>query len=387
MIRLLLFAYLFGSILCSDFYNSTIFDNDDELFDEFYKTNQIATRYVWKTVPFAFLIFGTISNILSILVFLRREMRKFSSVVYFGILNIVNLVLLYATLARIILEFNFEIDIRVLNIFICKLHVFSTYFLGHLSSLILCAISIDRVVSVAFLNKSKNYCTPKVAIIITISLTIYNFILSSHFLFLESAYKMKASNDSDAQIVICNPRDGTYYSNFINNVWTIIDMSFFALIPFVIMTVCSFIIIFRVAKQSQRMQSHLKRSINEKKINNAALRRRSTISSIHEKKSSMRTRNLALMLIPVNILFLIFLAPVVMTMHFYSKLQNDKLTAAIVELLATCNYTFNLVIYFLTSSKFREELYKLFNELNFTIKKKRKRNQKDLEVSRMTTIL
>ena len=81
-----------------------------------------------------------------------------------------------------------------------------------------------------------------------------------------------------------------------------------------------------------------------------------------EDKFSTRTRNLALMLIPVNILFLMFMAPVVITMYHYENLFDDKLTLAIVELLSYCNFSINFFIYFLTSSKFREEFFKFINE-------------------------
>lgn len=80
-------------------------------------------------------------------------------------------------------------------------------------------------------------------------------------------------------------------------------------------------------------------------------------------RMSARTRNLALMLIPVNLLFLAFLAPVVITMYTYKQLGDDKLTLAIVEFLSYCNFTINFFIYFLTSSKFREEFFKFVDEV------------------------
>ena len=85
-------------------------------------------------------------------------------------------------------------------------------------------------------------------------------------------------------------------------------------------------------------------------------------------KFSLRTRNLALMLIPVNILFLMFMAPVVITMYIYENLFDDKLTLAIVELLSYCNFSINFIIYFLTSSKFREEFFKLLNECSLKLR-------------------
>jgi hypothetical protein len=350
--------------------------SSNETLDEYYFTNRIATNYVWTTVPIAFLILGTISNLLSIIIFLRREMRKYSSFVYFAILNIINFLLIYVTFIRVIMEFNFKIDIRVLNIFTCKLHVFLTYFLGHISSLMICSISIDRVISVVFLHKAKVLCTPKIAIVVTICLIIFDFLMSSHFLFFESAYIIHQTNISSTisgNNVLCEPRRGTTYANFIDNAWKIIDMSHFAIVPFIIMTICSIIIIIRVAEQSRKVQTHKKRETKRllKKRANSITNQTSTSMASGENistpklntKFSSRTRNLALMLIPVNILFLIFLAPVVMVMYFYAKLENDKLTLAIVELLATCNYTFNFIIYFLTSSKFREEFSKLINEI------------------------
>jgi hypothetical protein len=88
-----------------------------------------------------------------------------------------------------------------------------------------------------------------------------------------------------------------------------------------------------------------------------------TACQSNEARMSARTRNLALMLIPVNFLFLAFLAPVVIAMYTYDRLWEDKLTLAVIELLSYCNFTVNFFIYFLTSSKFREEFFKFLDEV------------------------
>ena len=134
--------------------------------------------------------------------------------------------------------------------------------------------------------------------------------------------------------------------------------------------------------QSRKMNIHNKNEFEATKFG-----RRSTTVAVNERKYKARTRNLALMLIPVNILFFAFLTPVVVTMHFYKRLDEDKLTSAIVELLAICNYTFNFLIYFSTSSKFREEFYKIFNEITFICQKNKSSSRKFMtEVSNMKTI-
>lgn len=378
-------------------------------FGKFHYTNLIADNYVWKIFPILLLVIGTVSNILSIIIFLSREMRKYSSFVYFAVLNIVNLVLIYVTYVRMVMDTYFGRDIRTINMYTCKIHLFLTYFLGHLSSLLLSMISIDRVISVIFLHKSKILCTPKIAISVTLVLTVFNFFMSSHFLFMESAYWVISENDTSNNKLLCDPKIDTNYRVFIFNVWKIIDMSFYAFIPFIIMSICSIIIIIRVAENSKKFQkkSDAKKikkkpdvqndqTINIQLLDNISSATQNKLYEANEFpkpitlkvnndftkcnrsnenncnfnyrfkkqnqkfKFSNRTRNLALMLIPVNILFLVFLAPVVITLYLYKDLEDDKLTLAIVELLATCNYTFNFIIYFLTSSKFREECKKLF---------------------------
>lgn len=80
------------------------------------RTNNIALNYIWPTFPIGFLVLGTIANLLSIIVFRRKEMKRFSSFCYFFYLNVVNMAVLYVTLSRVIMEFNFNVDIRRLNL-------------------------------------------------------------------------------------------------------------------------------------------------------------------------------------------------------------------------------------------------------------------------------
>ena len=179
--------------------------------------------------------------------FTRREMRKFSSFCYFALLNGVNLAVLYVTMVRVIMEFNFDMDIRVLNLFVCKIHVFLTYFLSHLSSFLLCTISIDRVISVMFLRRAKEVCTPRVAFNVSLCLVVFNFLLSSHFLVFESGYYQtiassattSGQNATQKTVVVCQSMQGTFYNDMIvQNIWKIIDMGIYAFLPFIIMFLC-----------------------------------------------------------------------------------------------------------------------------------------------------
>ena len=182
-------------------------------------------------------------------------MKKFSSFCYFALLNGVNLAVLYVTMVRVIMEFNFNRDIRILNLFICKTHVFLTYFLSHLSSFLLCTISVDRVISVMFLDKAKLLCTPRIAFKVSTVLVIFNFFLSSHILIFQSGHYetsaidgihdgIKNHNGSGdvAKVVsrvVCQSIQGTFYNDMIvQNIWKIVDMGIYAFLPFIVMFVC-----------------------------------------------------------------------------------------------------------------------------------------------------
>lgn len=341
--------------------------------NRFEYTNQIAFKYIWPTFPIGFLILGTIANILSIIVFTRKEMRRFSSFCYFAFLNATNLALLYVTLTRVIMDYNLNRDLRTISLPICKIHVFLTYFLSHLSSLLLCMISIDRVISVMFIHRAKDFCTPRVAFKVTSVILIFTFGLSCHFLVFESGYtEVIPDSPINHTRVICETRKGSYYDKIVQEVWKIADMSIYAFIPFFIMLTCSVIIIVRVAQQSKKFNIK-KPSVGtqtEQRKGKAIVDQKGSfaIRNPNEAKFSTRTRNLALMLIPVNILFLMFLAPVVISMYFYEDLSKDHLTLAIVEFLSYCNMTFNFFIYFITSSKFREEFFKFIDEVFVKLK-------------------
>lgn len=354
--------------------------------DTFKYSNEFALKFLWPIIPIFFLILGTILNILAILVFLRREMIKYSSFCYFAILNIVNLAFLYVTIIRIIMEHNFKSDIRKLSLFSCKTHVFLTYFLSHLSSLLLCAISVDRAISVMFLRKAKELCTPRIAFKVTMVLILFNFLLSSHFLVLDSGHQITQNISNQTFVSIqCDADINSTYHKFVEHFWKLIDMTMYAFLPFLIMLTCSLIILVRVAQQSKKFNTKKSKKATSSSSNSNGTKKEKeeliTANSQSVRNFSARTRNLALMLIPVNILFLIFLAPVVIAMFTYNRLGEDLLTLAIVEFLSYFNFSLNFFIYFLTSSKFREEFLKLVDETFIRLKVKKSVNVTEFKTS------
>ena len=98
------------------------------------------------------LLFGTFTNILSLLVLSRKRMRKHSTYVYLAILSVIDLLALWLGITRDFLAHGFNIHIRAL--WLCKLHSFLFYYTLDMSSWILVAVSVDRFVAITFVFSS-----------------------------------------------------------------------------------------------------------------------------------------------------------------------------------------------------------------------------------------
>lgn len=87
---------------------------------------------------------GIFGNILNMIVFNSKKMKKCSTFRFLLYLSIFDLLVLSICASDAFLRFGYQIEIRNYHIIICRLHTFLTYFLTHASSTILMIISIDR---------------------------------------------------------------------------------------------------------------------------------------------------------------------------------------------------------------------------------------------------
>ena len=95
------------------------------------------------------LLFGTFTNIFSLLVLSRKRMRKHSTYVYLAFLSVIDLLALWLGIIRDYLAHGYGIYIR--SMWLCKIHSFMFYFTLDLSSWILVAVSLDRFFAITFI--------------------------------------------------------------------------------------------------------------------------------------------------------------------------------------------------------------------------------------------
>lgn len=110
-------------------------------------------RFLTEETSLIWIIFGTIGNLLTLLVLCKPRMRKHSTFTYLTILSLCDTLVLYFGLFRDYLVYKYKYDID--GDFICKFHVFFFYFVLHMASWLLVAVNIDRLIASTFLGKSK----------------------------------------------------------------------------------------------------------------------------------------------------------------------------------------------------------------------------------------
>ena len=320
-----------------------------------------------KVVPPIILSVGTVGNILTIIILTRHRARQYSTAIYLIALSVVDVIALYTGLLRILIIGFFKTDIRSLSPVSCKAHKFVVHFSTHCSSWLVCAVTLERVLSVWFPHRIKSGCHPKSAFITVCGIAALFFVFNSHFLF---GYDLEFWDFDNT--IYCEPI-GENYIEFIEKAWPWIDMALLFLIPFVVIMLGNILIVIRV-KLSQRL--------HRRSCPNISQTRRS---------SGEHVFFLTATLVTLNIVFVVCVAPIAIyvigqyTWWPYTSVDISEMEWAVsdfiwevVNLLNYANYGTNFFLYVFCGSKFRQELLALicrYPRERTIIKKTLKRNQ------------
>lgn len=231
------------------------------------------SSYIYKTFTICFLLTGTITNALSVLVYSKKHMRKTSYSVYLFSLAIVDfLVTLNGNIRLLLMSYdmpwltkaaNYElarqfqphsvraifagVDLRLTSLAACKIHRFFTYLLMELSSLILSALSIDRFFGCVLVLKSARFCKPSIATRVVLYSFIGLVVLNVHFLIFMGYEVDKSHNNETVRIVRCDPNPNSAYFT-LWQVYFYVDSAFYCFLPFLVMFFCNLSIISKIVK-------------------------------------------------------------------------------------------------------------------------------------------
>jgi hypothetical protein len=151
-----------------------------------------------------FIFIGTISGILSLIVFTQKCLRKSPCSIYFTAYNVAALILIYTSFLPITLEIGYNITPTAYNLVLCRLRLYTTFLFNCLCPFYLLLASVDRILVTSPNARTRQRSTHRLAYKLIIIGTLCWMIGLSHVLIFSTIIS-SASGDS-----ICYVQLGRY---------------------------------------------------------------------------------------------------------------------------------------------------------------------------------
>ncbi|CAH1781136.1 unnamed protein product [Owenia fusiformis] len=343
--------YTENSILSNPNWTCTPNKTDDYYYDEYAYFNYpeyIAGKALFQYLSPVVLIVGVVFNILNFVVLTCTNMRKTSASLYLAVLAICDNINLLMTLTNHWLIQLFNIEYRKTNDALCRISLFLAYFLAHLSAWLLVAVTAERVVTVMFPMRARDWCTLKTATINILILTAVIFVLNMHIFFVSGSGIIMWNGE--LWPVSCYSYNDDKHFNWKQNIWPWIDFAFAAFIPFTLILICNIIIISVVTKAHQRRRANM---------------------NVQDERDDA-TRSMTIMLIAVSLTFVILTLPITIYYILDAQITGDnpyeshqhvadmRLFRSLATQLFFINCGINFLLYCITGKRYRTELVKLF---------------------------
>ncbi|CAF0845696.1 unnamed protein product [Adineta ricciae] len=293
------------------------------------------SHYIYAIVfPLVFLS-GLIGNLFSSIVFSVTKLNQTSCGIYFLILALFDSSALIGGLHHC-LTIGYHVQVRNANY--CRVRNFLLYMSMDMASWMVVAISVDRYLKVKFPIKARMYATRKLAMVVSGIIAVIFIVKNAHLL--TSFIGDFTANAADN----CDPNpDHPKYMFFFKNIWPWIDLTTYALLPFVIVTVCNILIIYdQYTRRLKLRKRHLDLSL-------ITLLLASSISLI-------------LCNLPITILAVIY--PYISISYDTNEIYDSvAFTFDLLRLPSYVSLALNFYLYYYTSILFRQQTVRLFRRL------------------------
>jgi preprotein translocase subunit SecG len=211
-------------------------------------------------------------------------------------------------------------------------------------------VTSERFIGVWLPHKVKQGCTPRIAIV-TISIIVGSLMaLNSHWLYGMGEIEIEYGNVT--YVLKCQSIN-EHYGDFLGFKWPWIDLCFFSLGPFTILLIGNVSIIIRVLISKHKTRTQIA----------------PTTGGIDIIGRSNRTTQLTAMLILLNVVFFICTIPMsiyligepkwLRQLKTYHDLAVLSLWWSVVNSFMYSNNAVNFMLYFLSGSRFRQEVKSL----------------------------
>ena len=286
------------------------------------------------------LAFGTFGNVMTIAIH-KHTISTSPLSVYFIVLAVADLVVLYSScfVAWVIYVFDFNISAQS-NV-LCKIYYFTLYVSGCLSAWTLVAMTAQRAVCVLWPHRANVLCTVGKSKAIVASMGLFIAVIHTHLLY---GYNL----ETEESRIKCTTRKE--YIPFFREIWSIVDMLIFSLLPWLCLAVCNSLLVWK-----------LKVSLRDAEVSLGS----GQADRITDRKK--KTTSITVTLIAVSAAFLILTFPIafMMMLNFVNAMTGSRevvlsqITSFYVLQVSYplwyANSCINFYVYCLTGSKFKKE--------------------------------
>lgn len=302
----------------------------------------------FQICPVILFLFGTVGNILILLMLRTLRLGRTSMHVFLRALAVSDLCVLYTGLLRWWIVGSFGVDLRDQHLVLCKGHTWLVYVSLYVSAWLLVSMTLERTCSACLPHRVNAFCTKRRARGLIAFIVVFQACMQSHFLF-----GMALKEHELTGTFTCQPVSDEYHV-FVHDVYPLIDLVLLSLIPFILVILGNVVIIWKTFL-SLRTAAELNLTCNK----SATLRRR-------------RASSMTLILVCLSALFLLTTSPTCVfnmwergggraTLQSSAGAAQYELAWALVSILMYCNNTFNFYLYCLSGRKFRHEIRRQFS--------------------------
>ena len=198
------------------------------------------------------LLFGTIGNMLSLVIMYRMSHQVFSTCIYLCLMAIVDLLVLYTRCGNKWLNKVTHIDLSsmlmVSSESVCKLYPFVFNFIFHLSKWLMVCVAIEGLIATRYPEKSDTMCSLSRAKAVVLLLTVLLVCINIHYFWSFELIFLKELGDPNAYYCTFAKHGHQQSELFQNVIWPILDLLVAEIIPYCLVIVCGAFMIAQIYK-------------------------------------------------------------------------------------------------------------------------------------------
>jgi hypothetical protein len=294
------------------------------------------TRWVSSVITPIILLGCAVGNIVSFFVLLRPRLRKQTTSIYLAVLCVAEMGTCYTGLLRQFVLDAFNLDIRTINSFTCRTHIYFTYVFLRLAPFLLALVTLQRYLYISQLAMCslKSTCIQLFCCILFVCLAEFHL-----FIFYELTYSdtRPRSNHIPFECTVDKVRHDKYYT-YRSQIYPKLTLVAYTIFPLTIIIIGNALVVRTVRQASNRSRS-----------------------------TTQKKHSVTRMLYAVSILYTVLTTPASIFLAIaptsYQLAPAFRLQWTLLRLLFYLCHSVNFILFCASGTFFRQELIAFLNSI------------------------